>query len=95
LYQQAHQEISEHIQAEAELQRYKTHLEEQVAARTTELTRMNLELQAEIIERKDAEEKLTVARDQALAASRLKTELFVRVNNILNRLKINAKTPRC
>lgn len=44
--------------AEAALQQYKTHLEEQVAARTAELVKANIELQQEIVERQRVEQAL-------------------------------------
>lgn len=66
-----------------QVQGYATELERRVAERTAELTRTNAELQNEIIERRQAEEKLTIARDQALAASRFKTELVAKVSHEL------------
>ena len=66
-----------------QVQGYATELERRVAERTAELTRINAELQTEIIERQQAEEKLTIARDQALAASRFKTELMGKVSHEL------------
>lgn len=83
LYQQAQQEIAERKQVEAELQQYKAHLEEEVAARTQELTRTNAELQAKIIEREQVEAALIQARDEALTANRLKTELLANVSHEL------------
>ncbi|MCB9098959.1 MAG: GAF domain-containing protein [Anaerolineales bacterium] len=66
-----------------QVQSYANELEQRVAERTTELTRTNAELQTEIIERQQAEEMLTIARDQALAASRFKTELVAKVSHEL------------
>lgn len=66
-----------------QVQCYANKLEQRVTARTAELTRTNAELQTEIIERQQAEKKLTIARDQALAASRFKTELMAKVSHEL------------
>jgi signal transduction histidine kinase len=63
--------------------RYADELEQRVADRTAELTRANEELQAEIIVRHQAEEQLIIARDQALAASRFKTELVAKISHEL------------
>lgn len=51
-------DITKHKQAEQILQENHAQLEKRVAERTTELTRINAALQAEIIERELAEEKL-------------------------------------
>jgi PAS domain S-box-containing protein len=48
-------QVGEHLK---ELNKYRAHLEELVKARTSELTHMNQQLQQEIIERKQIEEKL-------------------------------------
>jgi diguanylate cyclase (GGDEF)-like protein len=52
---QLQKEIAEREQAEEELRKHKTHLEELVAERTAELRNMNDELQREIAERKQLE----------------------------------------
>lgn len=51
-------EIVEREKAEEELMRHKDHLEELVRARTAELTEMNVELQREVAQRKEAEQEL-------------------------------------
>lgn len=51
-------DITEHKQAEGELKRYRDHLEELVAARTSDLRKTNETLQREIAERKRAEDAL-------------------------------------
>ncbi|MCB0212757.1 MAG: GAF domain-containing protein [Anaerolineae bacterium] len=66
-----------------QVQRYANELEQRVAERTAELTKTNTELHIEIVERQQAEEKLIIARDQALAASRFKTELVAKVSHEL------------
>jgi two-component system sensor histidine kinase BarA len=58
-------------------------LENRVAERTTELTKSNNQLQREIEERGKVEVELIVARDKALKASRLKTELLAKVSHEL------------
>ncbi|MCB0156108.1 MAG: PAS domain S-box protein, partial [Anaerolineae bacterium] len=64
LYQQAQQEIAERKRVEAELRAYKTELEVQVAARTTQLTQANQRLLQEIDERKQAERALRQSEEQ-------------------------------
>jgi signal transduction histidine kinase len=71
----------EHMQTE--LSQLYLGLEQQVAARTAELARTNERLQREIIEREQAQQSLVQARDQALEASRLKTELLAKVSHEL------------
>lgn len=73
----------ENAQLYKQVQRHALDLEQRVQERTAELRRINTELQAEIVERKLIEEKLTVARDKALAASRIKMELLARVSHEL------------
>ena len=51
-------DITERKQTEAELERYRVHLEELVEQRTAELTELNLHLQSEIAERKEAENRM-------------------------------------
>lgn len=66
-------DITERKQIELELQKYREHLEEQVAERTTELTTANDQLQQEIAERKLVEEALreSEARKGAILESAL------------------------
>jgi len=56
------QDITEHKQAEAELQRYKERLEEQVVIRTAELSAANEQLQQEILERERIEGTLRLTQ---------------------------------
>lgn len=73
----------ENAQLYKQVQRHALELEQRVQERTAELQKINTELQAEIAERKQIEEKLRVARDKALAASRIKMELLARVSHEL------------
>ncbi|MCB9099033.1 MAG: HAMP domain-containing histidine kinase [Anaerolineales bacterium] len=50
---------------------------------TRELARTNQILEAEILERRQAQEELAAARDQAVEASRLKSELLAKVSHEL------------
>jgi signal transduction histidine kinase len=76
-------DISERKETEAELQRYREQLEEEVGQRTAALSRANEQLRQEIRVRKQAEQALLQARDQALEASRLKSELLAKVSHEL------------
>ncbi|MCB0196746.1 MAG: hypothetical protein KDJ65_32640, partial [Anaerolineae bacterium] len=58
-------------------------LEKRVESRTAELMQANIDLTDEIQKRRRVEHDLIVARDQALAASRFKTELLARVSHEL------------
>jgi signal transduction histidine kinase len=58
-------------------------LDQRVAQRTAELQETNVQLEREVMERKRANEALAIARDQALAASRLKSELLANVSHEL------------
>ncbi|MCB0194638.1 MAG: GAF domain-containing protein [Anaerolineae bacterium] len=66
-----------------QVQRYANELEQRVADRTAELTKTNADLQIEIIERQQAEEKIIIAHNQAIAANRFKTELVAKVSHEL------------
>jgi PAS domain S-box-containing protein len=66
-FQSVGRDITERKQAEDELRRHRDHLEEMVAARTSELETSNEELQREITERKRAEDLMRRQRDLALA----------------------------
>ena len=71
----ANQEINARRKSEAELVKYKGHLEEIVEQRTTDLEKSNLELKSEIVARKQAEESLQhYARD--LEAANKELEAF-------------------
>jgi len=58
--------ITERKQTEAELDKHRAHLEELVEERTAELTAINLRLQAEIVERKRAEQASTESHERLL-----------------------------
>ncbi|MDD1750196.1 MAG: PAS domain S-box protein, partial [Methanothrix sp.] len=62
-------DITERKQMEEELRRYKDELEQKVLERTEDLSRANLAFQAEIAERKKAEEMLCLQRDLGVALS--------------------------
>ncbi len=66
-----------------ELRKINLELEDRVQLRTLELARINDNLQDEISRRRQVEEALTLARDEALAASHLKTELLAHVSHEL------------
>ena len=56
-------------------------LEERVAERTNQLVQINEHLQTEIEERKRAQHDLTLARDHAVEALRLKTQILANVSH--------------
>ena len=64
-----------------QLEEANTTLEQRVSERTTELRESNKALQKEIAERKHAQEELAIARDQALEASRFKSQLLAKVSH--------------
>ncbi len=80
LFNQMTQAIQER---EMELQDLTTSLENRVETRTADLQATNQQLQQEIINRRQIEEALIIARDQAVEADRLKTELLGKVSHEL------------
>ncbi len=68
-------------QTNVELRALAANLEERVNERTTELVATNLKLQQEISERMSIEQELAAARDQALQASRLKSEFLATMSH--------------
>jgi signal transduction histidine kinase len=73
-------------QSQTTLQQANDELEKRVEQRTTELSQANTLLREEVAERKQAQEKLAQARDQALEALRFKTQVFANVSH-------DARTP--
>jgi signal transduction histidine kinase len=67
LLAEAHRELDERAQIEAELRRYREHLEEMVRERTVELNTVIGQLRTEISQRKRVEEKLQEANDELKA----------------------------
>lgn len=72
---------SQLYQANRELRALASHLEEHVQARTNELVVANAKLQQEIADRIRMERDLATARDQALQASRLKSEFLATMSH--------------
>lgn len=70
-------------QMRVELQELYQSLEQTVSDRTTDLLVTNKNLQREIVEHKQTEKALILARDQALQANRFKTELLAKVSHEL------------
>ncbi|MBX3014100.1 MAG: substrate-binding domain-containing protein [Caldilineaceae bacterium] len=64
-----------------QLRHHAHQLEEKVEERTADLTATNAQLEAEINERKRVEAELEQARDQALEASRLKSEFLATMSH--------------
>ena len=76
-------DITERKQSETALRKAHDELEDRIEERTAELQVANLQLQQKIVERKLAQEALALARDRALEASRLKSELLAKVSHEL------------
>jgi len=74
-------DITERKRAEDELKKHKDHLEDQVDVRTSELQRMNEELQVEINERELAEEAMVLAKETAEAANSAKGEFLANMSH--------------
>ncbi|MEN6464895.1 MAG: ATP-binding protein, partial [Syntrophaceae bacterium] len=70
-------EMEERAQAEQELSKYRTHLEEMVEERTAQLKRANLKLEREIAERKKSEQKIKDL-NMLLLSAKMITESLLR-----------------
>ncbi|HMR62855.1 MAG TPA: ATP-binding protein [Anaerolineae bacterium] len=71
------------------LQQYGEQLEKEVVARTAELVETNSKLEQNIVELQQIRDELATARDQALQASYLKSQILARVSHEL-RTPLNA-----
>lgn len=68
---------------QVELQQANNELEARIEERTAQLVKANTDLTEEIVKRRQVEEALVLARDQALNASRMKSELLAKVSHEL------------
>lgn len=71
--------------------RHRDHLEEAVAARTVELTRINEELQREIDTRRNAEDEYKRAEEALRAREERHRELVESANSIILRMNVNGE----
>ncbi len=76
-------DITDIKKAEKKLKQAHDELEERVDQRTYELTIANLHLQQEIINRKQTEQKLIYAKDQAVIANQAKSEFLANISHEL------------
>ncbi len=78
------QVINQLKQSEAELQRYRHHLEELVDERTNELRKTNAQLQQEVVERKRTEKALAAEKEKLAAALQEMTYMRRYLNNVVD-----------
>ncbi len=84
VYQQdLERNIDQLDRSQKELQKHRTKLEEMVENRTKDLELANKQLQEEILERKQFEDALRIARDEAEAANRIKSEFLANMSHEL------------
>jgi len=74
---QLQREVKEREQAEDELRRHKSHLEEIVAERTSKLRNINEDLQKEIAERKQAEEALRESEEKYRSLATTSDSMYI------------------
>ncbi|MCB0164381.1 MAG: hypothetical protein KDI79_09155 [Anaerolineae bacterium] len=77
----AQSKLFAHLQTQLQLANIE--LEARVQQRTAELVQANADLTQEVAKRREIEQALIVARDQAIAASRFKSELLAKVSHEL------------